>query len=110
MNRLLSSIVNLVLVMVLGVSLSGCVTTKLPIAAASPWEAQTLNTQANPLDVAFTDANHGFLVGSNRMIQETDDAGRSWNERSLTCRTKSFRLISIASRVRKVGSPDNLAC
>ncbi|MEC8215494.1 MAG: photosynthesis system II assembly factor Ycf48 [Cyanobacteriota bacterium] len=96
MNRLLSSIVNLVLVMVLGVSLSGCVTTKLPIAAASPWEAQILNTQANPLDVAFTDANHGFLVGSNRMIQETDDAGRSWNERSLDLPDEeNFRLISI---------------
>ena len=96
MNRLLSSIVNLVLVMVLGVSLSGCVTTKLPIAAASPWEAQTLNTQANPLDVAFTDANHGFLVGSNRMIQETDDGGRSWSERSLDLPDEeNFRLISI---------------
>ena len=55
MNRLLTTILNLALVMALGVSLSGCVTTRLPIAAISPWEAQNLDTEANPLDVAFTD-------------------------------------------------------
>ena len=96
MNRLLTSILNLALVMALGVSLSGCVTTRLPIAAISPWEAQNLDTEANPLDVAFTDANHGFLVGSNRMIQETDDGGQSWSERSLDLPDEeNFRLISI---------------
>ena len=34
-----------------------------------------LDTQANPLDVAFTDSRHGYLVGSNRMIRETNDGG-----------------------------------
>ena len=96
MNRLLSSVFNLLLVMALGVSLSGCVTTRLPVATASPWQAQNIDTEANPLDVAFTDANHGFLVGSNRMIQETDDGGASWNERSLDLPDEeNFRLISI---------------
>ena len=96
MTRLFSSAVNLFLVIVLGVSLSGCVTTRLPIASASPWQSQTIETQANPLDVAFTDTDHGFLVGSNRLIRETDDGGASWSERSLDLPDEeNFRLISI---------------
>lgn len=96
MSRLLSSAVNLLLVLVLGVSLSGCVSTRLPIATSSPWQSQDLDTQANPLDIAFTDQKHGFLVGSNRMIQETNDGGAHWNERSLDLPDEeNFRLISI---------------
>ena len=96
MNRLLSSAANLLLVLVLGISLSGCVTTRLPVATSSPWKAQNLDTESNPLDVGFTDRTHGFLVGSNRMIQETDDNGVTWNERSLDLpEEENFRLISI---------------
>ena len=96
MNRLLSSAANFLLVLVLGVSLSGCVTTRLPVATSSPWQAQNLDTESNPLDVGFTDRSHGFLVGSNRMIQETNDNGVSWNERSLDLpEEENFRLISI---------------
>ena len=96
MNRLLSSAANLLLVLVLGVSLSGCVTTHLPMATSSPWQAQNLDTDSNPLDVGFTDHSHGFLVGSNRMIQETNDNGATWNERSLDLpEEENFRLISI---------------
>mgnify|MGYP005831762199 CR=1 FL=1 len=96
MTRLFSSALNLVLVLVLGVSLSGCVTTHLPTATTSPWLALDLDTQANPLDVAFTDDRHGYLVGSNRMIQETNDGGAQWNERSLDLPDEeNFRLISI---------------
>ena len=96
MNRLLSSAANLLLVLVLGVSLSGCVTTHLPMATSSPWQAQNLDTDSNPLDVGFTDRSHGFLVGSNRMIQETNDNGATWNERSLDLpEEENFRLISI---------------
>ncbi len=96
MSRLFSSAVNLLLVLVLGVSLSGCVSTRLPTATSSPWQSQDLDTQANPLDIAFTDQQHGFLVGSNRMIQETNDGGAHWNERSLDLPDEeNFRLISI---------------
>jgi photosystem II stability/assembly factor-like uncharacterized protein len=67
-----------------------------PTAVTSPWQAIDLETQANPLDVSFTDPNHGFLVGSNRMIRETDDGGSHWNDRSLDLPDEeNFRLISI---------------
>ena len=96
MKRLLTSATNLLLVLVLGISLSGCVTTHVPTATSSPWQALDLDTQANPLDVAFTDSRHGYLVGSNRMIRETNDGGAHWNERSLDLPDEeNFRLISI---------------
>ena len=97
MSSLLKSIVQLVLVACIGFGLGGCVTTRVPVATSSPWQVVDLNTKANPLDVAFTNANHGFLVGSNRLILETNDGGSSWNERSLDLPDEeNFRLISIA--------------
>ena len=97
MNSLIKSLAQLALVVCIGFGLGGCVTTKVPTATASPWQVIDLNTQANPLDIAFTSAEHGFLVGSNRLILETNDGGASWNERSLDLpEEENFRLISIA--------------
>ena len=96
MKRLLHPLFHLLLVACLGLGLGGCVSTRLAAAETSPWQAIDLQTKANPLDVAFTDANHGFLVGSNRMILETNDGGSSWSERSLDLpEEENFRLISI---------------
>ena len=78
---------------------TGCVTTGLPLASASPWAPVPLDTSSNPLDVAFTDANHGFLVGSNRLVMESNDGGASWENRSLELpEEENFRLISIDFR------------
>jgi photosystem II stability/assembly factor-like uncharacterized protein len=89
-------LLSLLLALVVAVGLPGCVTTGLPIAAASPWQAVPLDTKSNPLDVAFTDRQHGFLVGSNRLIMETNDGGASWEERSLALPEEdNFRLISL---------------
>ncbi|MEY3462472.1 MAG: photosynthesis system II assembly factor Ycf48 [Cyanobium sp.] len=91
-----AALVNLLLVLALGLGLGGCVTTGLPSAAASPWQPVDLNTRSSPLAVAFTDASHGFLVGSNRLILETGDGGASWEERSLDLPAdENFRLISV---------------
>jgi len=94
--RPLQPLLSLVVCVVLGFGLSGCVTTGLPVAASSPWQPVPLETKSNPLDVAFTDSRHGFLVGSNRLIQETDDGGASWAPRALDLpEEENFRLISI---------------
>ncbi len=96
MKRLLSSLINVCLVVSLGFVLSGCVTTRLPIASSSPWAEIQLETEANPLDLSFIDAEHGFLVGTNRLILETTDAGKTWEERKLELpEGENFRLISI---------------
>ena len=99
LSTLFRSLATLVLVTVLGFGLSGCVTTGLATAPSSPWQPVPLETRSNPLAVAFTDASHGFLVGSNRLILETNDGGASWQERSLDLPAEeNFRLISIDFR------------
>ena len=76
MKRLMNSC-QLLLVLVLGVSLTGCVTTHVPMATASPWQAMDLDTQANPLDVAFTDSRHGYRAAA------PDDPGNQRRGRPL---------------------------
>ena len=96
MTAVLRQLLSLVMVIGLGLGLGGCVTTGLPAASASPWQQVPIATKANPLDVAFTDANHGFLVGSNRLILETNDGGSRWEERALDLpEEENFRLLSI---------------
>ncbi len=96
MKSFFSSFFNLVLIVSIGLGLSGCVTTRLPIASSSPWQAVELGTESNPLDIDFVDENHGFLVGTNRLILETTNGGASWQERSLDLEDEeNFRLISI---------------
>ena len=96
MKRLASSLSALVLTVVLAFGLGGCVTTGLPTAASSPWQPVDIHTKSNPLDLAFTDSEHGFLVGSNRLILETNDGGASWQERALELPLEeNFRLISV---------------
>ncbi len=96
MNRLLTYFLNFFLVVCLGLGLGGCVTTRLQVATSSPWLEVELNTQANPLDISFADSDHGFLVGTNRLILETFDGGESWKERNLDLpQEENFRLISI---------------
>ena len=68
LSSLLRPLLSLAVCVVLSFGLSGCVTTGLPVAATSPWQPVPLDTKSNPLDVAFTDSRHGFLVGSNRLI------------------------------------------
>ncbi len=92
MKRLLSSLTAILL----AAALTGCVSTSLPTAQSSPWEAVDIHTKSNPLDLAFTNTQHGFLVGSNRLILETNDGGASWNEMALDLpEEENFRLISV---------------
>ena len=96
MSRFLSSLSALALTLVVALGLSGCVSSGLPSANASPWQAVDIHTKSNPLDLAFTDQKHGFLVGSNRLILETNDGGASWQERALELpEEENFRLISV---------------
>ena len=93
----LRPLLSLALSFTLALGLGGCVTTSLPVASTSPWMATELTGGASPLDVAFTDSDHGFMVGSNRLVMETTDGGASWEERELDLPSdENFRLISIA--------------
>ncbi len=96
MKRFFSAFVNLFFIGFLCFSLAGCTVSQIPLADSSPWHKVDLNTEANPLDISFSDENHGFLIGTNRLILETNDGGETWGERSLDLpEGENFRLISI---------------
>ena len=91
---MIRSFLSLLLCVGLTFGLGGCVTTSLPMAAASPWTSQKLDIESNPLDVAFTDNSHGFLVGSNRLVMETSNGGETWEAVSYTHLTlPTIRLV-----------------
>ena len=83
MKRLFSNFLNLTLVLIVGVALSGGTVSNAAISSSSAWSLINLDTEANPLDVDFVDEKNGFLVGTNRLILETNDGGITWKERSL---------------------------
>jgi len=96
MKRLFSNLINLTLVLIVGVALSGCTVSNADMGASSPWSLVDLETQANPLDIDFVDDENGFLVGTDRLILETNDGGVTWNERNLDIPSEgNFRLISV---------------
>ena len=96
MNRFFSRSLNLLLTAFVGLFLSGCVATRLPQTSSSPWEIINLNTDSNPLDIAFVNDQDGFLVGTDRLILETNDGGKNWEERTLNIPAEeNFRMVSI---------------
>ena len=78
MNKNFSRLTNLIYATLLCFLLSSCSSSAVKTAENSPWETIQLENQANALDVDFIDDNHGFLIGSNRLILETNDGGINW--------------------------------
>ncbi|MBW3041354.1 photosynthesis system II assembly factor Ycf48 [Prochlorococcus marinus] len=96
MKSLFSNLINLTLALIIGVALSGCTVSNASMGSSSPWSPVDLDTDANPLDIDFVDDKNGFLVGTDRLILETNDGGITWNERNLDIPSEgNFRLISI---------------
>ncbi len=96
MKNFLNSIPNLLLSLALCFFLSSCTSTGVKMNESSPWETIQFEDQSNALDIDFIDDNHGFLVGSNRLIMESIDGGESWEKRSLDITAEeNFRLLDI---------------
>ncbi len=96
MKKFLQTLSNLFLATLVCFVLSGCSSTGVKLSDESPWETIQFDNQANTLDIDFIDENKGFLVGSNRLIMETNDGGKTWEERSLDISSEeNFRLLDI---------------
>ena len=96
MKNFINNISNLLATFLLCFVLSSCSSTGVQVADDSPWEPIQFENQVNALDIDFVDNKKGFLVGSNRLIMETNDGGQSWEERSLDISSEeNFRLLDI---------------
>tara|TARA_Y100001978_G_C23653357_1_gene414655 strand:+ start:352 stop:1368 length:1017 start_codon:yes stop_codon:yes gene_type:complete len=99
MTKIFSKFTNLLIATLLCLALSSCSSSGVKTADTSPWVSIELENQANALDVDFIDDKHGFLVGSNRLILETNDSGYTWEQRSLNIPSEeNFRLLDIDFR------------
>ncbi|MDC3171373.1 photosynthesis system II assembly factor Ycf48 [Prochlorococcus sp. AH-716-E13] len=99
MKKFLTSIPNLLLTFLLCFILTSCSSTGVKMNDSSPWETIQFEDKSNALDIDFIDDNHGFLVGSNRLIMESNDGGKSWEKRSLDIAAEeNFRLLDIDFR------------
>ncbi|KYC35804.1 photosystem II assembly protein [Scytonema hofmannii PCC 7110] len=72
----------------------GC--NKVPSTAYNPWEVISVPTEAKLLDIAFSDPQHGFLVGSNATLLETQDGGSTWQPLELQLEDQRYRFNTVS--------------
>ena len=97
MKTIFTSIPNLLLSIILCLVLNSCSSTGVKMNESSPWKTIQFEDQSNALDIDFIDNKNGFLVGSNRLIMESNDGGETWEKRNLDLPSEeNFRLIDIA--------------
>ncbi|GAA6622068.1 photosynthesis system II assembly factor Ycf48 [Scytonema sp. NUACC26] len=72
----------------------GC--SKVPSTSYNPWEVISVPTQAKLLDIAFNDPQHGFLVGSNATLLETQDGGSTWQPVELQLEDQRYRFNTVS--------------
>lgn len=83
MQLLLRSVQKVVILVVAVLLCSSCARTFLPSTNFNPWQVVPLPTEATLSDISFVDDNHGWLVGKNSTLLETQDGGKNWELRSL---------------------------
>ncbi|MEA5506794.1 photosynthesis system II assembly factor Ycf48 [Halotia wernerae UHCC 0503] len=73
----------------------GC--SKVPSVSYNPWKIISVPTDAKLLDIAFTNnPQHGFLVGSNATLLETNDGGNTWEPLTLALDDPRSRFDSVS--------------
>lgn len=94
MGRLIRLWQSLVMGLVVVLLCTGC--GFLPSLDFNPWEVLQLPTKSTVLDLSFINSKHGWLVGSNALLMETLDGGRTWEPRSLALDTEDYRFASVS--------------
>lgn len=81
------------------VLLLGC--SRGPVATTThPWEQVSLPTTATLMDIAFDpdQPQHGWLVGTEATLLETEDGGKTWNLRTLDLGEGLYRFTAVSMR------------
>lgn len=100
MHGTLRKLAQVFVVVVALVFMSGCRNAYLPDLGVNPWQPVTLPTEETLSDIAFAEnPQHGWLVGKNATLLETQDGGASWERRELNLgddQPYSFRSVSFS--------------
>lgn len=84
MRSFLKSVQKVIVLIAAVLMCSSCTRGYLASTSYNPWQVVALPTEATLADVSFTDdPQHGWLVGNNATLLETNDGGDNWELRSL---------------------------
>ena len=82
MNQVLPKLKQAAVLLVVCLFCISC--SEVPSVSNNPWKILSLPTEAIFADVAFSDDNnHGWLVGTQETIFETNDGGDTWEEKTI---------------------------
>lgn len=96
MHRILKAWKQFVILLAIVVLTTGCKSGFLPTLSENPWRVIDLPVEESMLDVSFTgNSQHGWMVGTNSALLETNDGGKSWQQRVLDLGEQKYRLTSI---------------
>ncbi|WP_353930714.1 photosynthesis system II assembly factor Ycf48 [Okeanomitos corallinicola TIOX110] len=88
----------------------GC--SKVPSTTFNPWEVINVATEEKLFDIAFTgDPQHGYIVGGNATLLETNDGGETWHPLELAVDDPKSRFDSVSFAGKEgwiVGEPSVL--
>jgi photosystem II stability/assembly factor-like uncharacterized protein len=96
MQRIFHAWKRLIAVLAIALLSTGCAAGHLPSLEHNPWSLVPLPTQNSLLDISFTDnPNHGWLVGVESTLLESNDGGNTWQARELLLGEQNYRLSSV---------------
>lgn len=85
------------IVILLSISLLCISCSDLPSTNSNPWRVLTLPTEAIFADIAFTDnPDHGWLVGTQATIFETQDKGDTWEAKTIDFGEENISFTSVS--------------
>ncbi|NJN88705.1 MAG: photosynthesis system II assembly factor Ycf48 [Leptolyngbyaceae cyanobacterium SL_7_1] len=96
MNAIFKFFKQIGLLLVVGLLCSSCTKVFLPTLESNPWQVVPLPTAVTLSDVAFVNADHGWLVGKDSTLLETFDSGKTWQPRTLDLDQQSYTFNSVS--------------
>ncbi|NEQ34530.1 MAG: photosystem II assembly protein, partial [Leptolyngbya sp. SIO4C5] len=93
----LRSCKKLVAILAIALLAASCSGYFLPSLEKNPWQVLQLSTEATFSDIAFAgNSDHGWLVGNDSTLLETQDGGETWQPRQLDLEDKRYTFTSVS--------------
>lgn len=95
MSNYLRTLKQIVILVAIALFCASC--SSVPSLGFNPWQVVPLPTEANLQDISFTgDPNHGWVVGTESTLVETNDGGKTWKNRKLDLGDQNYRFNSVS--------------
>lgn len=97
MNSIVRTLKRIVMLLAVVMLCASCGNRYLSSLDYNPWQLVQLPTDATIADISFaSDRQHGWVVGSNSTLLETNDGGQTWELRNLDLGDQKYRFDSVS--------------